>query len=335
MWRRVGVCLLTLAALDQAVAPILEISERRHYESGEQLRFRSLDLFPLGPLTEYLQAHPVGPKPRVGLFGNSVMWGYLLEPTQTVAAVLQRLTPDAQVFDFSAGGFQGASSYLLAKTIPDSLDLFYVFVDGRTHTQPPHALLPKVIPVSRGDAARFGLAAPAWYQAGTARLAGCWRLGRYSYRLQAAWFGTSTQQAIRLKIEQVFNRVTAPPPAFPPVSAAFTLDGEWYAPVGTARPSPQMLNELAQRYPVVWQFAQLLAQHHKRAVFFQFAGKEAVREQDLALLNAQLAPEIVIASLRLPAGWFQSDKRHLTPDGAEGVARLLAAHAGGERWALR
>jgi len=325
--RRFGVCLLVLLAVDQAVPALLRRAEARHYESDAPLRFKSFDLFPLGPLTDYLREHPVGPMPRTGFFGNSVMWGYLLDGPQTISCAFARLAPEARVLDFSAAGFQGASSYLIAKRVVDDLDAFYIYIDKRTDHGDTHPLLPKVIAISEADAAAFGLKVAGPGRRALDRLAGVWKLRRDSYRLQAAWFGTSTQQAIRLWAEALFNRLKAPADRGAAVGVAPREQARWHAPADAAPISDEERARLAAAHPVVWRFAQLLAEHHRPGVFFQFAGPtQPIAEAELPAFNAAF-DGITIATLTMPAGWYQDDGVHVTAKGAEGIARALRDHA--------
>ncbi len=52
--RRLVLMVVWLLLFDLAVPPLLELAERRHYESTTAFRFENSDLFGLGPLVDYL-----------------------------------------------------------------------------------------------------------------------------------------------------------------------------------------------------------------------------------------------------------------------------------------
>ena len=153
VWRRIGVCLLALAVVDQAVLPILRAAEARRYESDVPVRFENSDLFVIGPLTAYFKEHPVGRKPRVVFFGNSFVWGYGVDGHETLPAMFQRLEPSARVFNFGINGFESGNAYLMSKAIIDAVDTVYLVHIGE-HANP---ILAQLIPVSQEDIARFHL----------------------------------------------------------------------------------------------------------------------------------------------------------------------------------
>lgn len=323
VWCRVGVCVVTLLALDQAVRPVLDWSERRRYESGVSVRFGSSDLFLIGPLTEYLREHPVSRRPRVVFFGNSTVWGYSLGDADTISAMYQRLAPQTQVLNLGMNGFQSGGAYLITKDIVDSVDVVYVFDQGSE----AHPMLAKLIPVSPEDIARYQLNPPP-VTGFVDRAAKAWNLARYSYRLQGAWFGMSARDYLYINktewIKSLFGRaVSAHARADWPEAPAEA--GIWNAPVAWWRPSANQSRRLAQRYPLVWDFAQLVADHGKHGVIVEYVFEGGARPMswwDRALLNARFRPHVIVAHLRIPKSWML-DGLHFNPSGSLAVAKLL------------
>lgn len=321
-------CLAVLAAVDQAVLPIVRRAEARRYESAVHVRFENSDLFLLGPLTEYLREHPVGRKPRVAFFGSSVVWGYQVEAHEAIPSAFQRLAPQVRVINFGVNGFRNGEAYLISKAVIDAVEVCYLFRsddDG-----PVNPLLPQLIDVSLEDAARFGLTRPSPFQERSDRLASRWRLARYSYRLQAAWFGTSTRQFLYLQVGRVAKRLLGPPPmtaADPPTASPELVGLE--APSGNRDVSDQETARLSSRYPLLWDYAQLLASHRKRGVIIDFSDLDAsaqMTEGDRRLFNTVFHPYVVAAKLIVPPSWRLHDRRHLTPAGSRGVAEVLYRH---------
>lgn len=326
VWLRLGVCALTLIAVDQAVRPALDRAERRRYDSGRAVRFGSSDLFLIGPLTEYLREHPAGSRPRVAFFGNSTIWGYSLPEEDTVPAMFQHLAPRTQVINFGTNGFQSGGAYLITKAVADSIDVAYVFYQGVR----AHPMLAKLIPVSPEDVVRFELEPPR--PPGLAdRIAGRWQLARYSYRLQGGWFGMSARQCLYVHktdwIKSLFGRPVSAHPALldrpdAPVEAA-----TWQAEKAGRPPSAEEAKRVAARYSLLWDFAQVMIRHRKHGVFIECEFEDSVRpmsESDRALLNALFAPHVVVARLWIPKSWIY-DNQHLNRAGAKALAELLHA----------
>ena len=320
--RRLLTCAVVLLAVDHAVLPTLRVAEAHRYESDALIRFENSDLFVIGPLTDYLRETPVGRRPRILFFGNSFVWGYGIDGEQTIPAMFQRLTPQARVFNLGVNGFESGNAYLMTKAVIDAIDRVYLFHIGGG----AHPLLPQLIPVSPEDAARFGLrprsASPAWLE----RVTGRWRLATASYRLQAAWFGTSTRQAIYLRkgawVRSLMGR-RAPSRGGEELPPAPVEQARWEAPVAAQAPDEAAQRGLASRHPLLWDYARLLAAHHTRGVIISGVhGTGPIEREDLRQLNAMFAPYVVFGALELPESWFL-DPVHLTPSGCRGVAELL------------
>lgn len=316
-----------LAALDQAVIPVLQHSESRHYQALHGDRFPESDLFPLGPLVEYLQEHPRGQPPRVAFLGDSRVWGYLLEPDESIPAAFQRLTPDVQVLNLGINRFRAGSSFLVSKQLLDSVECFYLFFHDDPQQQQADPLLPTLIPVDPEDAARFGLRLPSRPQRWFDDIGRRWRLARYSYRLQAAWFGTSTRQFCYLTLRRLMahHSLTRHATAVHGSDASSAAAAVYRIPMQAGPLPPDAQQRLAQRYPFLWRYAELLAHHRVHGFFIELAQADsAMPEEDAALVNAQFRPYVAVVRLAVPTAWLMDDHKHVTAEGAAGIARSLA-----------
>jgi hypothetical protein len=324
--RRLLVAVLCLAVIDPLVPRLLGHAERARYESTRLFRFENSDLFPLGPLVEYLRENPRGVRPRVVFLGNSIVWGYFLAPSESVPAQFQQLAPEAKVFNLGINGFESGSAYLVTKAIVDRVDTLYLFDVGRT----ANAMLPHLVPVSHEDARRFALEEPSRLERGLQRLLGFWSLYRDSYRLQAALFGTSTRVYLYLNKGSLLTpwRDRAPAPPSPePIATTSPTGLEVDAPQAGTPPAGGRLAELAARHPLLWDYARLVASHGKRAVIVELADySPAIDATDRADLNAHFHPAVVFLRLRVSKR-LQMDGVHFSAAGAAAVARVLRQRA--------
>lgn len=323
-WRRLGVCLTVLVAADQAVLPLLRHAEARRYESDYLLRFENSDLFLLGPLIEYLREHPVGDRPRVAFLGDSIMWGYQIRDHEALPAMFQRLVPSARVFNFGVNGFQDASMYLVSKAVVEATDVFYV-IHRKGDADP---LLSQVMRIDSQDAARFGLDASASPEGAFARWHDPWRLRRYSYRLQGAWFGTSTRQHVYLHkgewIRRLLGHGRGEEGQVPPLASLPRERAVWNAPVVHRIVSEDERRRLARRYPLTWDYAALLLRHRKHGVYIETSMERALADDgDRALMNAVFQPYVIFARVDVPDSWLLPDRTHFSPEGCRGMAELL------------
>jgi lysophospholipase L1-like esterase len=324
-FRRLGFCILVLAAVDRAVPSVVRVSEQRRYESDVQVRFENSDLFLLGPLTAYLREHPQGTKPRVVFFGDSVVWGYFVKPHEAIPAAFQRLTPGVRVLNFGINGFQSGSAYLITKAIVDAVDVVYLF----DADEGAHPMLPKLIEVDADDAARFGLSRPSRFEQLLDRLTGSWALHRYSYRLQAAWFGTSTRQYLHLHkgewVRGLLGHRAAEDPGALAEAPADTA--QWAAPRLRGPVTPEAAERVASAHRLLWDYALLLAGHRKHGVIIEMAGHHAaLTEEEQRIFNARFHPYVLLATLGVPDAWLMKDRVHFTPEGTRGVAEALRRH---------
>lgn len=324
---RLAVCLLTLVFIDFTVEPLLRSAEHRRYDSGVCVRFGSSDLFLVGPISNYLREHPVGARSRVAFFGNSSIWGYGLTSQETVPAAFQRLSSQTQVFNFGMNGFETGSAYLMTKTVIDAMDAFYVFDMGHHRA---HPMLSRLIPVSAEDIRRFELEEPNTLEYVLDKKLGFWKLYRYADRLQGAWFGSSTRQYVYLNKSQWVSGLlgrnsssdTPSSEVLPAQEAA-----RWLAEAASHKPGIRQTEYLRGRYPVIWDLAQLLADHRKRGFILQYdaSGKDPMYSGDRALFNAQFQPYVQVVGLEIPDSWLLDD-RHYSAAGAEALARTLYQH---------
>ena len=321
-----------LAVVDPLVLPTVRRLEHSRYESDRLFRFENSDLFGVGPVVAYLREHPRGQRPRVVFFGNSAVWGYWLQPWQTAPAQFQQMAPRSKVFNFGVNGFGSGSAYLITKAIIDSVDVVYLFhVDG-----PPHPTLAKLIPVSPEDARRFGLTSIDPLERNLEELLGVWKLYRYSYRLQAALFGTSTRVYLYLNTRQILGGVweglleqpMIEGPIDPgPISGQENQhEVQIDTRVSHDRPSDERVRALAAKYPFLWEYAQMIRAHGKAGVIVEIAWYvSAVEDSDRADVNAHFYPHILFAKLHI-SPQLQTDGLHFSPIGSRVVAKSLFVH---------
>lgn len=329
--RRMAVALLCLIALDPFVAPLVRRLEAHRYDGSGAFRFARSDFFTLGPLVEYLRENPKGPRPRVVFFGDSVVWGHLLDEGHTVPAEFERLEPHQRVLNLAINGLQGATAYLTSKAIIDAVDTFIVFRTDDTAV----LTLSRMIPVSPDDVRRFHLEPPDAVEASLERLAGVWHLYRYSYRLQAGLFGTSTRYFVYTHKGQIFDVLLQRRPVWganAPTAAAREEGVDFETPIAAVAPPAARVQELAARYPLAFDYARLVTEHGKFAIMVDLAGHvrlvHPIAEADYGDLNAHFRPHVVFGRMRIARDLLGGDGIHLTPDGARGVAAVLARRSG-------
>ncbi len=318
-----------LVLVDPLLVPTIRRLEHSRYESDRPFRFENSDLFGVGPVVAYLREHPRGQRSRVVFFGNSIVWGYGLQPWQTVATQFQQMVPRSKVFNFGVNGFGSGSAYLITEAIIDSIDVVYLFhVDG-----PPHPILARLIPVSTSDARRFGLAPTDPLEQSLEGLLGVWKLYRYSYRLQAAMFGTSTRVYFYLNTKQILGGIweglLEQPMLEGPIDPG-AMSGRQNqhevqvdSRVSRDRPSNDRVRSLAAKYSFLWEYAQMIRAHGKVGVIVEIAGYvTALQDSDRADVNAHFYPHVLFVKLHIPRE-LQTDAMHFSPGGARAVAKSL------------
>lgn len=319
--RRLIVALLCLAAFDPFVPALQRRAERQRYEGGQAFRFENSDLFALGPLVSYLRDHPRGERPRTLFLGNSVIFGFGLDAGEAIPGRFQSLHPGTQVFNAAVNGFELGSSYLVSKAVVESVDRFYVMRGAPV----AHPLLASMIPVEPADIRLFRLQTPDPLEARLQSMAEAWRLYAATYRLQAAWYGTSTRQYIHLQADALRRAVSGDRQQQASATHA-SRDGvvEVMRRRSAVPPGEARRAELRRRDEMLWTFADLMAAHRKRAVILQFGGAAngAAGEAEIADFNAAFAPFAELVVLRIPPALLY-DGRHVTAIGAQRVAEAL------------
>jgi hypothetical protein len=317
-----GVC---LAVIDLFVPIVRDRLEAAAYEQSiDTPRFENSDFFGLGPLTQYLREHPASARPRTVFLGNSVLFGYRLNPEDSPPAAYQRLAADEKVFNASINGLDIGSSYLIAKAMIDSVNTFVVLGRDASHV---HPLLPRLIPIDAGDRRKYAIenVDRSWL----AGVASHWRLYRDTYRLQAAMFGTSTRQLLYLNkgriVRDAIREIRGEArPVDVPVPASETVPPvRMWVPSTPAGSTPPVVH-----HPIVTDFGELFRAAGKRVILLQVRGySEYVSEAEAAAFNGWYGPNAVIVIVDVPAE-ATFDGMHFTREGATAVARELYRVAG-------
>jgi hypothetical protein len=313
--RRLIAAVVTLAVIDPWVPGWLARAERARYEGAGVFRFANSDLFAIGPAVDYLREHPRGERPRALFLGNSVVWGYGLQPADSLPVQFQRIEPSMRVLSFAVNGFGVGSAYLLLKDVVDSIDVAYVNANGAA----VNPGLPRLIPVDEADVERFGLDRPDVSERRLESWLGVWRLYRWSYRLQVAWFGTSTRNFIYTNKAALFGSKTEPQAGRadnPPGSGGVAIHRQ----AATATNIDEAA--LARTQPALWDAASLMRARGRHAIFWTLTNGRTP-DPDWDALNRAFAGSSAFVEIEVPAE-MMIDERHLTARGSAAVARLLS-----------
>lgn len=324
--RRLLVAGICLAVIDLFVPSLRDRLEAAAYEhSIDTPRFENSDFFGLGPLTQYLREHPGGERRRTVFLGNSVLFGYRLNPEDSPPAAYQRLAANEKVFNASINGLDIGSAYLIAKAMIGSVDTVVVLAKDASHV---HPLLPRLIPIDAEDRTKYAIEPTG--EPPLADVASYWRLYRDTYRLQAAMFGTSTRQLLYLNkgriVRDAIRMIRGQQrPVDVPVLPSETVPAVRMAvpstpPGGSAPPRVQ--------HPIVADFGDLFRAAGKRVILLQVRGySEYVSEAEAASFNGWYGPNAQIVLVDVPAD-ATFDGMHFTREGATAVARELHRVAG-------
>lgn len=316
--RQAVMAVLCLVLLDRLIPGWLARAEARRYESETPLRFEQSDVFALGPLVGYLREHPHGPRPRVAFLGDSIVWGYGVAADDTVAARFQARTTAEHVLNLGINGTDTGDMYLIAKAVLDSIATLYVF-DRLPRVL--HQQLPQLIPVADDDLARFGLAPSA--RASGNELLSFWRLFRDSYRIQAAGLGTSTRVFTYSRLVTAGRALRRGPDGR---AAGVAVDATGIAVdsrIAPAPPSAERAALLSRQRALLWDFAQMVRDRHRTAVFVEMAtNKGTLAADERADLNAQFGPEVRFVLVEVPPA-LMIDGSHLNRTGAVALAEIL------------
>ena len=321
-FRRLAFMILWLIVLDPFVPPILHRLETWRYEGGTAFRFENSDLFGLGPLVSYLREHPRGERRRVVFFGNSLIFGYLLDVADALPAQYEKQVPGTRVFNMAINGQETGTSYLVEKAIIDSVDVIFVQEISRK----ANPMLGSLIPVTSDDARAFGLQMPDPAEHRMKEWLGrVWRLYGSNERLQAALFGTSTRQYLYLNKRVILktllgsrtriDKASAPEPRERPVVLAPR------APVAIARDRRTMSKD----EQLVYALADFTRAHRKRIVFLNFEYLGQQPRPEIAQFNAEYAPFAERVVVMVPPTLI-FDEQHLHEHGCRLVAAALAKH---------
>jgi hypothetical protein len=316
--RQAVVAVLCLAALDPLIPGWLASAETRRYESDAAFRFEQSDVFALGPLVAYLREHPQGPRPRIAFLGDSTVWGYGVPAEDTVSAQFQMRAPQDRVLNLGMNSTETGDMYLMAKSILDVVATLYVFdrVPGVRHQQ-----LPQLIPVAHDDLTRFGLTPPT--HASGNELLSFWRLFRHSYRLQAAYLGTSARVFLYARLAAAGRGLGRRPDARTAETSADAAAIGADSRSAPAPPSAERAALLARRHPLLWDFAQMVRDRRRTAVFVEMASNaHTLPADERADLNAQFGPDVRFVLVDVPPT-LMIDGSHLNRAGAGALADIL------------
>jgi hypothetical protein len=318
--RRLAFLLIWLLAFDQFVPAILPPLENQRYEQTPALRFENSDLFGLGPLVAYLREHPQRTRRRAVFMGNSMIFGYFLMPEQALPAQFERQQSDAHAFNMGMNGQEMGTSYLIAKTIIDSVDIFFVQVVG----EKANPILPSLVPVDDADIQSFGLERPDKVEQRLRQgLGRVWRLYAANERIQAAIFGTSTREYLYLHkrdiLMKLLRRSAIPAPTPPDVAERPFLI---VRPPSRTAPSNQRRTGTDT---LLSRFAELGRSHRKRIVFLEFDYSTATSPAALPPFTGPDIPNAEVVLVHVPPT-LTLDGQHLSAQGCRLVAALLAEY---------
>ena len=321
--RRLAFALAALVVADRFEPAVLRGLEAAHYEDpARDFRFENSDLFALGPLVSYLREHPHGQGRRVLFLGNSVTFGYGVGASEALPAGYQRLDTSAKVFNVGINMFPLAGSYLIAKATIDSVDLTYALLDPPT-VAPVPSVLPRLIPVDEADLAQFRLPAPSETERILSGPVNHWRLYRDAYRLQAALFGSSTQQYLYLHKGAVARALIARLRAAERPAAASDASVTIHVPMSGAMPDEARQRDLRNDRPMLWRFGDLFRSRRRPVIMLQIAGySRELADPVVGDFNRVYAPYAKVVVIHLPAQ-LTLDGFHLNGAGADQLARAL------------
>jgi hypothetical protein len=306
--RRLLFVVLWLVLADCFVPSILQRAEHARYEGSVPFRFENSDLFALGPMVRYLREHPHGERRRAMFLGNSIVFGYGIPARDAVPAQFEALTGNTRVFNAAINGQELGDSYLVGKSVIDSVDTLFVQLIDREGARP---LLGTLIPIDDDDARRFHVERRSAVETTLRSLLGrVWRLYAANDRLQAALFGTSTRQYLYLHKKEL---LTGRAPEASPATASNAPPVALSAPRNGSGPLPRTLLDLAA----------VAKARRKRLVVLDFQSKGNAAA--VAEFNVAYAPYAEIVTIVVPDA-LEYDRMHFTAAGAHAVAAALVAH---------
>jgi hypothetical protein len=95
------------------------------------------------------------------------------------------------------------------------------------------------------------------------------------------------------------------------------------APRTPSKPPDERVAQLHSRFAVLWDFATMVAEHHRRVVFIELNGhSKPIADDDRADLNAIFWPSAAFVKITMPRN-LTTDGLHFTPLGAAAFAHVL------------
>jgi hypothetical protein len=325
--RRLLFALMWLVVLDQFVPSLLRVVEKHHYEGNVTLRFPTSDVFALGSAVSYLREHPHGDRPRMIFLGNSIIFGFGLDPEDAAPAQFERLQPPRHAWNMAINNSLMGTSYLIYKDVIDSADCAFIqFYGARAD-----ATLPALIPVDNTDVARFHLRTPDPMEKRLeSGLGVTWHLYGLNYRLQSALFGTSTRQSLYNNKRNLVRSLIAhvhrlSPEARPVWQSGNGAQVEMHVPHASAMPDERASQLLQSTQSLLWSLGTLAKTHRKHIVLLHLDMPTQVwiSEPEAGEFNALFAPFAEIVQIKIPRT-LTYDGKHMTPEGARSFANALA-----------
>lgn len=324
--RRLLFALVWLVVLDQFVPPLLRVVEKRRYEGNATFRFPASDVFALGPAVSYLREHPHGDRPRMIFLGNSVIFGFGLDPEEAAPAQFERLQPPRHAWNMAINDSSMGTSYLIYNDVIDSADCAFIQFYGAS----ADASLPALIPVDDTDVARFHLRTPNPMEKRLeSGLGVIWHLYGLNYRLQTALFGTSTRQSLYINKRNLVRSLIAHVHRLSPEERPVWQGGngaqvEMHVPHAPAMPDERASQLLRGTQPLLWSLGTLAKTHRKHTVLLHLdmPGEVWISEPEAGEFNALFAPFTEIVQIKIPRA-LTFDGQHMTPEGARSFAKAL------------
>jgi hypothetical protein len=325
--RRLLFAVMWLVVLDQFVPPLLRVVEKRRYEGNAAFRFPASDVFALGPAVSYLREHPHGDRSRMIFLGNSITFGFGLDPEEAAPAQFERLQPPRHAWNMAINASSMGTSYLIYKDVIDSADCAFIQFFGVSADE----ALPALIPVNDTDVARFHLRTPDPMEKRLeSGLGAVWHLYGLNYQMQTALFGTSTSQSLYINKRNLARSLIAlvhrlPPEARPVWQSGNGAQVEMHVPRSPALPDKRTGQLLRSTQSLLWSLGTLAKTHRKHLVLLHLdmPGQVWVSEPEAGEFNTLFAPFAEIVQIKIPRA-LTYDGEHMTPEGARSFANALA-----------
>lgn len=359
-FRRLFFVFFFLMILDPFIPSIVKSLEKKSYDTQHVTRFEESDLFSLGPTTEFLKDNPVADRKRFVFMGHSMTWGYWIDRESALPNRFQALVPQAYVYNLAFNGHRVADSYLIAKQIIGSVDSIFLLnpaeeklclveKDGKKHyfgedtcrkdfpnvpidKSQAKKNIYKALPVTDEEAVRFNISyGDIKVERDLKEILRFWNLYKYSYRLQAGIWNTSTvlyfythkRDIIRSVRNFIFRRQDAAAPEAAPHRDAAPLNSLNASLVYNRSPSPmcEKLRKAAlvrfnRDSPLLTDLALLAYKSRKNLFLFDLEDTRLIfSEQDRSLFNCIFFPYVFLIKTPVPKPEFTVDGRHFNARG--------------------